>query len=126
MKSEQVKKIVPSLHGTKDKIRPLKITFDNMFVVDEQKDVILWDDENELVTIILPVDDYQRQTTTPIGVKVFSYDEIQKIEAFFDMDSLDDMITDINVMSSELITEEFGIHVKNYFKSLYKTTTQNK
>ena len=83
MRSEQVKKIVSSLHGTKDKIRPLKITFDNMFVVDEQKDVILWDDENELVTIILPVDDYQRQTTTPIGVKVFSYEEVQKIEAFF-------------------------------------------
>ena len=52
MTVEQVKKITTALHGTGEKIRPLKITLDNMFVVDEQKDIVLWDDVNELFIVI--------------------------------------------------------------------------
>ena len=120
MTAEQVKLVTKALHGTGERIRPLKITLDNMFVVDEQKDIVLWDDTNDLFIVICSVDEYQRQTTTPVVVKVFGYEQIQKIEVFYDIPTLTTMMTDVNTLSPDLISTELGNKMINYFSNLYK------
>ena len=66
----------------------VKIICDNMILVDESNEIVIWDDANEKVKVIRPNPNALSRLDTNIQVIEFEYEMIQYMTASFDINIL--------------------------------------
>lgn len=108
MTKEQIIMIRTRLKRNKDV--PLGIIGNNLVLYTELRDVIHWDDEKEIITVIRQNTDQGTNTIRPYEVCMFTYADVQDLRACFNEENFVACATEagLTALNIEMAQKRFG------------------
>jgi hypothetical protein len=92
MEISEVVRVRDKLKAGKD--IPVRIIADNMQIINEQNDYVIWDDTNGIITVIRPNAE-RHINKKDISILCFDYTSIQYLETFISLTGATDILTKV-------------------------------
>lgn len=91
----------------------MRLILDNMFEMHSSRDMLLWDDDNEVVHAIRSNND-NNDLQHPVKIMTTTYEHVQHIELHVNMDGLN---TFLDTCSFQDNLDEIKTHLNEWFKT---------